>query len=293
MLIRTWLRTNDNQKTNKEEPWRTRAGTMPTLFSYLFRPLPAEFRSEYPLEESVERLRAAVKPSIFPLHAAVGKVRQGRVSIWRPFGFNTFVGSFREKSGHVVLAGAFTFDLPSFLSRAIGIFGLGFFWFLAVLDAFPESERIVAIVALAFAFGVECLDCLLGHWSSRTDVIWLSSLIRRALSNKATCRMSQARYRRLWQMFGAFFHQDWHTEGEDWPDLVRNYARGLPQAELDATASELDRLLADFDDDASLNRELFEVLGCSYMPQPDRGGPMVRLWLRQVAAFLRAGAPRV
>lgn len=62
--------------------------------------------------------------------------------------------------------------------------------------------------------------------------------------------MSQAAYPRLWQMFGAFFHQDWDTEGDDWPDLVRNFAGGQPQSELDATAAELDRLVADLPDDA-------------------------------------------
>ena len=46
---------------------------------------------------------------------------------------------------------------------------------------------------------------------------------------------------RLWQMFRrAFFHQDWDTEGDDWPDLVRNFVGDQPQAELDATAAELE-----------------------------------------------------
>jgi len=101
--------------------------------------------------------------------------------------------------------------------------------------------------------------------------------------------MSQAAYPRLWQMFGAFFHQDWDTEGDDWPDLVRNFAGGQPQAELDATVTELDRLLADFSADAALDHELFDVLGCSYLPLPDLGGPTVRVWLGQIAASLREG----
>ena len=58
----------------------------------------------------------------------------------------------------------------------------------------------------------------------------------------------------------------------------------------DATAAELDRLVADFPDDSALDRELFDVLGCSHLPRPDLGGPTVRVWLGQIAAFLRAGA---
>ncbi|MBI1324768.1 hypothetical protein GC170_16500 [bacterium] len=101
---------------------------------------------------------------------------------------------------------------------------------------------------------------------------------------------SQVAYPRLWQMFGAFFHQDWDFEGDDWPDLVRNFAGVKPQAELDATAAELDRLLADLPDDAALDRELYDVLGCSFLPRPDLGGPTVRVWLGQIATFLRGGA---
>jgi hypothetical protein len=91
-------------------------------------------------------------------------------------------------------------------------------------------------------------------------------------------------------MFGAFFHQDWYTEGNDWPDLVGNFAGGQPQSELDATAAELDRLLRDFPEDAALDQELFDVLGCWYTPRPDLGGPTVRAWLGEIAGFLRAGA---
>jgi len=103
--------------------------------------------------------------------------------------------------------------------------------------------------------------------------------------------MSQTEYPHLSQMFGSFFHQDWDTEGDDWPQLVRNFAEDQPQTELDATAAELDQLVADFTIDISLDHELLDVLGCYYSPRPDLGGPTVRVWLGQIAAFLRAGAP--
>lgn len=57
---------------------------MAVRFFSLFGSTPAEFPSDFPLDESVERLRAVVKRSIFQTifeEAAVGKVRQDRVSI--------------------------------------------------------------------------------------------------------------------------------------------------------------------------------------------------------------------
>lgn len=104
--------------------------------------------------------------------------------------------------------------------------------------------------------------------------------------------MDETAYPRLRYLFGAFFHQDWDTEGDDWPDLVGNYAGGLPAAELEATAAELDRLLADFPDDEALSRQLHRGLWCEYTPRPDLGGPTVRAWLGQVAGWLRERAGR-
>lgn len=102
--------------------------------------------------------------------------------------------------------------------------------------------------------------------------------------------MHRTAYPRLENMFGAFFHQDWVMEGRDWPDLVRNYAMGQPQSELSTTADELDQFLSDFPDESELDRVLFSDLMCSYDPRPRLGGSPVRIWLRDIAAFLRAGA---
>ena len=104
--------------------------------------------------------------------------------------------------------------------------------------------------------------------------------------------MDTTAYPKLRFLFGAFFHQDWDTEGDDWPDLVRNYANGQPAAELEATAAEVDRLLADFHDDVALSHLLYRELWCEYDPRPDLGGPTVRAWLGQIAAFLRERAKR-
>jgi hypothetical protein len=162
---------------------------MPTLYSFLFRSIPAEFRSDYPLEESVERIRAVVKPLHLIKEAAAGNVRQGRVWIWWSTLFGspfkpTFIGSFHEKSGQVVLAGAFTLD---FGSKAILTFGFGLIGLIAVLDVIvgagrgyvPKPE--LQFLAFALGFGLDCL----GQWMSRNDVTWLSAVIRRALSKNA------------------------------------------------------------------------------------------------------------
>lgn len=102
--------------------------------------------------------------------------------------------------------------------------------------------------------------------------------------------MSQTAYLRLAHLFGAYMHQDWKTEGDDWPDLVRNFAEGQPAAALEATAAEIDQLLAEFPEDVALDDHLFRELGCYYDSRPDLGGPAVRVWLAQVAGLLRQRA---
>jgi hypothetical protein len=102
--------------------------------------------------------------------------------------------------------------------------------------------------------------------------------------------MSEAAYPRLFHLFGAYMHQDWGYEGNDWRDLVQNYAKEANAADLKSAADEIDRLLADFSDDAALRDELYRELCCYYDPRPDLGGPTVRAWLGQVAQYLRSAA---
>jgi len=104
--------------------------------------------------------------------------------------------------------------------------------------------------------------------------------------------MPESSYPHLGQLFGAYMHQDWGSEGKDWPDLVRNFANSETTVDLSGVASEIDRLLTDFPDDPALCDQVYRVLGCYYDPRPDIGGPSVRMWLMQVAGFLRAGAER-
>jgi hypothetical protein len=99
-------------------------------------------------------------------------------------------------------------------------------------------------------------------------------------------------YSRLQFMFGAYFHQDWITEGDDWPNLMANYAKDQTSEELEATAEELNRFLVECADDATLSKRLYRDLWCEYDPRPDLGGPTVRMWLSQVAEWLRARVGR-
>jgi hypothetical protein len=94
-------------------------------------------------------------------------------------------------------------------------------------------------------------------------------------------------YPRLQQLLGAYFHQDWDLEGDDWPAIVRKYRSDVSAAEAAAAASEIEQLIADGDSDSILADRLLREFGCYYDPRPDLGGPLPREWLIQLAAALR------
>jgi hypothetical protein len=89
-------------------------------------------------------------------------------------------------------------------------------------------------------------------------------------------------------MFGAYFHQDWDTEGDDWPDLVRNYLRDASVEDAGATADEIDRLLAEGDTEERLEERVLHEFGCCYDAHLEADGPGFRAWSGQVAGMLRA-----
>lgn len=99
-----------------------------------------------------------------------------------------------------------------------------------------------------------------------------------------------AKYPRLEHMFGAYFHQDWDTEGNDWPDLVCNYLRAVSQQVAISTASEIDDLLAEGQTDEQLEERLLSQFGCCYDAHPDADGPGYRKWLNEIAKMLRTKA---
>ena len=89
------------------------------------------------------------------------------------------------------------------------------------------------------------------------------------------------------QLFGAYFHQDWDIDAEDWPDVIDQFRRDHTPEYCDETASEIDRLIDEPLNNDDLYQYMWRKLGCEYMPRPDLGGPDVREWLRRVAVALR------
>ena len=94
-------------------------------------------------------------------------------------------------------------------------------------------------------------------------------------------------YHRLEHMFGAYFHQDWDTEGNDWPELVGNYLRDVTNQDALATAAEIDDLLSEGDTEEQLEERLLNQFGCCYDAHPDADGPGFKNWLLVVANMLR------
>ena len=87
------------------------------VFNFLFGSVPVQFPSDFPLAESVARLRARTKRSVFLSlfeRSAAGPVTESRVLLQRviPFFGNSFkpvfVGAFTQSHGRVVLEGRFT-----------------------------------------------------------------------------------------------------------------------------------------------------------------------------------------
>jgi hypothetical protein len=158
----------------------------------LFESTPAEFTSGYGLAESVDRLRAATKRSVFGAlgeTSAVGKVSQEEVRLQRviPMVSNSFkpffVGRFEARNGGTVLTGRFG------MSKFASIFIC--FWLVMValigivlLISAPYST---ATGNRFFMFGPLIMLPLgiamvaFGKWLARNDIAWLSQVIQKAL----------------------------------------------------------------------------------------------------------------
>ena len=160
----------------------------------LYESTPAEFRSTFGLEESVERLRAATKRSVFSSlseTAAVGKVSEQSVRLQRviPMVRNSFkpffVGRFEVRDGVTVLKGRFTMGLFAkiFISCWFGMtlaFAGG-----TLLGSIRSPTAIRSFWVLQpfvmLGFGVVLVAA--GKWFSRNDAAWLSTVIEEALGS--------------------------------------------------------------------------------------------------------------
>jgi len=158
----------------------------------LYGSTPAEFRSVYGLAESVERLSAATKRSVFSAlgeTTAVGKVSQTVVRLQRiiPMVGNSFkpffFGHFEVRDGVTVLVGKFTM-LPlakAFMSVWFGV--LSIFAVVVLLGGFkpqgPNATFFLVQPFLMIGGGIALVAA--GKWFTRNDAAWLSGIIAAAL----------------------------------------------------------------------------------------------------------------
>jgi hypothetical protein len=180
----------------------------------LYPRVPASFRSDYPVDEAVKRLREVVAPTIFHSlfkQSAVGKVRKDCVRIQRviPFFGNSFkpifVGAFKDTANGPVLEGAFTTFMFSKVFMTLW-FGFAFIWTAIAIVAFvfvglttvaghTASDTSVSAVVMAgnmillpvsgmllIFFGCGLLRFC--WWLSRGDIEFLSKTIARALTRE-------------------------------------------------------------------------------------------------------------
>lgn len=157
----------------------------------LYGSVPGTFESQYSVHESVSRLQAVVRPSIFHSFSgqcAVGKVTEGKVSIqrvlpfvgnsWKPF----FIGSFEPRDAKSVLKGEFRVSTGTRIFMSIW-FGFVAFWTVlatvTVLAKSPTDLWFPLFGVGMLAVGVAMVR--LGKWFARNDVAWLTQVISSAL----------------------------------------------------------------------------------------------------------------
>lgn len=90
----------------------------------------------------------------------------------------------------------------------------------------------------------------------------------------------------LYQFLGAYFHQDWDLEADDWTGVVDNYVNDDPvPGPLRALAQEIDVLRANRAE-ANLPQFMVRIVGVCYSPEP----LTYKQWLGHIADRLREHA---
>lgn len=160
------------------------------LYQFLYGSTPAKFRSAFALEESVERLRAATKRTVFSAlaqAAAVGPVKESKVRLQRviPMFHNSFkpffFGRFEARPDGVYLTGRFSL-LP--LAKIFMTFWLGATIVIGIVFAASGQSRDGGAWGMLTCFGMTGFGIGLiafGKWLARNDVDWLSTVISTAL----------------------------------------------------------------------------------------------------------------
>jgi len=161
----------------------------------IYGSISVEWESAYGLEESVSRLRAATKTSVFSAlaePAAVGTVTESRVKLQRviPMVRNSFkpflVGQFVKRGEQVFLVGRFT------MLGFVKVFMTFWFGFLVVFGvAAPFARTASKSTTLAFIFGPITMCGFgvglvwFGKWLARNDAAWLADVVKRAIGAAA------------------------------------------------------------------------------------------------------------
>jgi hypothetical protein len=161
------------------------------LANFVYGSTPAEFKSSFPLDESVSRLKTACKSSVFKAFGsqeAVGKVSESSVRLQRviPFVGNSFkpffFGSFHQVDGRVILSGHFAMH---WLVKAFFSLWFGFILLITGSDlvhALPSNDKWHRVLngSVMLLFGYALI--MGGKWFARNDIAWLSERIRKALT---------------------------------------------------------------------------------------------------------------
>jgi hypothetical protein len=162
------------------------------LKNLLFESTPAEFRSDYSLDESVQRLAAVTSRWGLSLSQtqAVGKVSADKVRLQRviPMVRNSFkpffTGHFETRDGRTVLTGHFAIPTAARIFMVIWLamatlFSVAFLaGDLRSANGTPASLPLFAFLFPAAGIGL----IVLGKWFARNDVAWLSDVMTRALT---------------------------------------------------------------------------------------------------------------
>jgi hypothetical protein len=172
------------------------------LWEFVFVSVPARFPSDFSVNQSVERLRAHTKRTIFSAlfrQAAVGPVSESRVRLQRviPLFGNSFkpifIGAFTLSQGRVVLEGRFTI-YPAAKAFMCLWFSIGLtiaaIALVLALKAIAEHRVSDGPAALLVPPGTLAL-MLVGvgfvrgcWWLSRGDIPYLTAVIEAALRDK-------------------------------------------------------------------------------------------------------------
>jgi hypothetical protein len=102
---------------------------------------------------------------------------------------------------------------------------------------------------------------------------------------------AQSVSRSLSHLFGAYFHEDWDLEADDWQGIVDNYVQDeQPTTELlRALTQEIDDLTAECTE-PDAEQLVTRTMSANYYPLPEF---TYKEWLGQVAARLRQHAAAI